>query len=106
MTMNSDYLLVGDVYIVSTGMKVPADSILLSGQDVVCDEASLTGEPEGQEKFAVDHSNVEYNPNPFMYAKTLVTQGQGTALVCCVGTGTRSGMAEEKLNIEEEATPM
>jgi Ca2+ transporting ATPase len=28
------------------------------------------------------------------------------ALICAVGANTRSGMAEEKLNIEEEATPL
>jgi magnesium-transporting ATPase (P-type) len=27
-------------------------------------------------------------------------------LICAVGTNTRSGMAEEKLNIEEEETPL
>jgi len=39
-------------------------------------------------------------------AKTLVVSGQGTALVCAVGTKTRSGMAEEKLCIEDEITPL
>jgi P-type E1-E2 ATPase len=39
-------------------------------------------------------------------AKTLVVSGQGTALICAVGVNTRSGMAEEKLNIEDEETPL
>lgn len=47
-----------------------------------------------------------HNPNPFLLAKTLVVQGQGVALVCAVGTSTRSGLAEEKLTIEEEETPL
>lgn len=41
-----------------------------------------------------------------MIGKTLVVSGQGTALICAVGSNTRSGMAEEKLNIEEEITPL
>jgi hypothetical protein len=32
--------------------------------------------------------------------------GTGVAMICAVGVNTRSGMAEEKLNIEEEATPL
>ena len=39
-------------------------------------------------------------------AKTLVESGQGAALVGAVGVHTRSGMAEEKLNIEDEETPL
>jgi hypothetical protein len=28
------------------------------------------------------------------------------AIICAVGVNTRSGMAEEKLNIEDEVTPL
>jgi hypothetical protein len=30
----------------------------------------------------------------------------GTAIVCCVGINSRSGMTEEKLNTEEDDTPL
>jgi magnesium-transporting ATPase (P-type) len=66
----------------------------------------MTGEPDQVEKTGINADNVDHNPNPFLLAKTLVCQGQGTALVCAVGVNTRSGMAEEKLNIEEEETPL
>ena len=39
-------LLVGDVIQIESGMKVPADCVLLSATDVSADEAALTGEPE------------------------------------------------------------
>jgi hypothetical protein len=41
-----------------------------------------------------------------MFAKTLVTQGAGIAMIGAVGAHTRCGMAEEKLNIESECTPL
>lgn len=66
----------------------------------------MTGEPETVEKHHVTSENVLHNPSPFLIAKTLVVQGQGLALVCAVGPYTRSGMAEEKLNIEAEETPL
>jgi len=66
----------------------------------------MTGEPEQVEKAPVTHDNWTYNPNPFLLAKTLIVSGQGTALVCAVGPNTRAGVAEEKLNIEDEETPL
>jgi len=87
-------------------MSVPADCVLLAGTDVACDEASLTGEPDQVEKNAVTETTFHHNVSPFLLAKSLVVQGQGVAIVCAVGSNTRSGMAEEKLNIEEEETPL
>ncbi len=106
VTINSSELLVGDVILVQAGNKLAVDCILLSGTDIHCDEASLTGEPDEVPKIACTQETYRQNPQPFMFAKTLVTQGQGVALVCAVGAKTRSGMAEEKLNIEAECTPL
>jgi len=105
-TIHNQELVVGDIIRIESGMKIPADCILIDGLDIACDESSLTGEPEQVEKAPVTEHTFESNPNPFLLAKTLVESGQGTAIVCAVGTHTRSGMAEEKLNIEEEATPL
>jgi len=73
---------------------------------VSADEAALTGEPEQVEKSEVNAQNVEYNPNPFILANTLIASGRGTAIVCAVGIHTRSGQAEQKMNIEDEQTPL
>jgi magnesium-transporting ATPase (P-type) len=70
------------------------------------DEASLTGEPEQVEKSDVNEHTVAYNPSPFILANTLIATGSGTALVCAVGINTRSGQAEQKMNIEDEETPL
>jgi magnesium-transporting ATPase (P-type) len=70
------------------------------------DEAALTGEPEQVEKSDVNEHTVAYNPSPFILANTLIATGSGTALVCAVGINTRSGQAEQKMNIEDEETPL
>lgn len=57
----------------------------------------MTGETEHVEKSHVTQQNYSSNPEPFLIGKTLIAKGQGIALVCCVGTNSRSGMAEEKL---------
>lgn len=83
-------------------MKIPADCILLEGIDIACDEAAMTGEPDQMEKTSVNEKTYDTNPDPFLLGKTLVAQGQGIAMVCCVGVNSRSGMAEEKLQTEED----
>jgi Ca2+-transporting ATPase len=98
--------VVGDLIKIESGMRIPADCILISGTDISCDESAMTGEPDQMEKSPLKESTYEHNPNPFMLGKTLVNSGQGVALICAVGVHTRSGMAEEKLNIEEEDTPL
>lgn len=64
--------MVGDVFKIETGMRIPGDSILIAGTDVSTDESSLTGEPEQIEKSVVTAENYFYNPNPFLLAKTLI----------------------------------
>lgn len=87
-------------------MRVPADCVLIEGIDIACDESAMTGEPEHEEKTHITNSNYESNPDPFLLGKTLIVKGMGSAIVCAVGVNTRSGMAEEKLNTEEDETPL
>ena len=105
-TLDISELVAGDIIKIEQGMKIPADCILLDGIDISCDESAMTGEPDQMEKSAVTESNYEFNPDPFLLGKTLVAQGQGTAMVCCVGVNSRSGQAEEKLQTEEDQTPL
>jgi len=99
-------LVVGDIIKLEQGMRVPADCVLIDSFDVACDESAMTGEPEHMEKTHVNDGNYESNPDPFLLAKSLIVKGMGTALVCAVGVNTRTGMAEEKLNTEEDETPL
>lgn len=106
VTVPNTELVVGDVIKLEAGMRIPADCLLIQCTDFAADEAALTGEPEQVEKSDVNEHNFEYNPQPFLLANTLVASGSGTALVCAVGPNSRSGQAEEKLNIEDEMTPL
>ena len=78
-------------------MRIPADCVLIEGIDISTDEAAMTGEPDHVEKSGVTQDTYKHNPDPFLLGKTLVVNGQGKAVVCCVGVNSRSGMAEEKL---------
>lgn len=106
ITVLNDELVVGDLIKIEAGMRIPADCVLVDGTDVATDESSMTGEPEQVDKSVCNDSTYIHNPCPFLTGNTLVVSGQGTAIVCAVGSNTRSGMAEEKLNIEDEITPL
>jgi Ca2+-transporting ATPase len=99
-------LVVGDIIMIEQGMRIPADCVVIESMDLQTDESAMTGEPEQMEKSVVTELNFESNPDPFLLGKSLVASGQGIAMVCCVGINSRSGMAEEKLNTEEEETPL
>jgi P-type E1-E2 ATPase len=101
-TVDISELVVGDIIKIEQGMKIPADCILLDGIDIACDESAMTGEPDQMEKSNVTEQNYEHNPDPFLLGKTLVSSGQGNAMVCCIGINSRSGQAEEKLQTEED----
>ena len=105
-TLSNSDLVVGDIIKIDSGMRIPADCILLEGTDIATDESAMTGEPEQVEKHAPTESDYQHNPSPFLLSQTLVVSGQGIAIVCAVGVHTRSGMAEEKLSIEDEETPL
>ena len=53
ITIDSEQLVVGDLVYIESGMKVPADMLMISGQDLSCVEADLTGEPDEQVKHEI-----------------------------------------------------
>lgn len=74
-TIHNQDLVVGDIIKIESGMRIPADCILISGTDIACDESAMTGEPDQMEKTPLTDATYEHNPNPFMLAKTLVESG-------------------------------
>jgi Ca2+-transporting ATPase len=49
-TISDKDVVVGDIIKLETGMRIPADCILIEGTDVACDESSQTGEVDEQPK--------------------------------------------------------
>lgn len=101
--VDSEELVVGDIIEIENGYKVPADVIMLSGQEVKCKEDELTGEPDEFEKVPVDASNYKDGYSAVLFAKTTIVSGIGKAMVTCVGTSTASGNAAD-LNEEDSET--
>jgi len=82
--INSIYLVPGDLVILETGDRIPADSILVEGSNLILDESLLTGESVGVHKTPEDRDN-----NIFM--GTIVLTGRGKAKVYGTGMNTEMG---------------
>jgi Ca2+-transporting ATPase len=90
-------VVIGDVMIIREGDRIPADSQVLSANNLMVDESLLTGESLPVKKFADDRTLV--------YSGTLVTQGHGVVRAVFTGTGTQMGKIGKSLeNIREEDT--
>mgnify|MGYP001006245609 CR=1 FL=1 len=73
-------------------MKIPADMIMIEGQDVTCNESELNGEPDFTEKTATTVENYKQGAICAMLAKSLVATGFGKAMVITVGPATNAGV--------------
>ena len=103
-------LVPGDVIILHTGDRVPADARLLESINLQVEEAALTGESLPVEKHiqALDKDDLTVGDRKNMaYAGTAVTYGRGRALVVATGMQTEFGKIAQLLQtIETGRTPL
>jgi Ca2+-transporting ATPase len=86
---------VGDILILSEGDRVPADSTILTSNNLLVDESLLTGESVPVRKIAWNGEQLTVRPGgddqPFVYSGTLVIAGQAIAEVKTIGAKTEMG---------------
>ncbi|KAM9750714.1 plasma membrane calcium-transporting ATPase 3b [Menidia menidia] len=91
-------MVVGDMAQVKYGDLLPADGILIQGNDLKIDESSLTGES--------DHVRKSVDKDPMLLSGTHVMEGSGRMLVTAVGVNSQTGIIFTLLgagDMEEEA---
>uniref|UniRef100_A0A8C4X9J7 Calcium-transporting ATPase n=1 Tax=Erpetoichthys calabaricus TaxID=27687 RepID=A0A8C4X9J7_ERPCA len=77
-------LVVGDIAQVKYGDLLPADGVLIQGNDLKIDESSLTGES--------DHVRKSVEKDPMLLSGTHVMEGSGRMLVTAVGVNSQTGI--------------
>lgn len=93
-------LVPGDLVLLSSGDKVPADGKLIEGINLLVNEAVLTGEEEAIEKTLEEGNNL-------LFMGTTVLAGRGTVEITKTGTETEIGKIGESLaEIKKEQTPL
>ena len=100
----------GDIFIVSSGDRIPADARLLEARGLRVDESALTGEslPVDKAVDAVEEDADLADRVGMTYGGTLVSSGTGRAVVVATGAGTELGrissMLRETVDLETPLT--
>lgn len=93
-------LVPGDLVVIGSGDKIPADGKLIEGTNVLVNESILTGESEAAAKRAS-------GKNTILYMGTIVISGAGVMRVEKIGSKTEIGKIGKSLEtIEDEETPL
>lgn len=111
VTLNQRDIVAGDILILATGDKIPADGRLIESTEMSADESSLTGESVPVKK------NAEFVPDDekiplaerrnMLYSGTYITSGFGKLLVTAVGGNTEFGkIARELTGTQKTTTPL
>ncbi|XP_003792298.1 plasma membrane calcium-transporting ATPase 4 [Otolemur garnettii] len=86
-------IVVGDIAQVKYGDLLPADGILIQGNDLKIDESSLTGES--------DHVKKSVESDPMLLSGTHVMEGSGRMVVTAVGINSQTGIIFTLLGANE-----
>ncbi|XP_061470215.1 plasma membrane calcium-transporting ATPase 3 isoform X9 [Rhineura floridana] len=77
-------LVVGDIAQIKYGDLLPADGVLIQGNDLKIDESSLTGES--------DHVRKSVDKDPMLLSGTHVMEGSGRMVITAVGVNSQTGI--------------
>jgi len=105
----AETLVPGDIVLLQSGDKVPADLRLLKTKNLRIEEAALTGESTAVEKNtdAVDATAVLGDRYCMAYSSTLVVYGQGTGVVVATADATEIGRISAMLQeVQTLTTPL
>lgn len=104
-------LVVGDLVLLTTGDRIPADCRVIDSVELTVDESCLTGENEpvcktGEGLFLPPSPSLSNQIN-IVFAGTLVSAGRGRAVVVAVGNDTEFGkIATELNNVTSRKSPL
>jgi Ca2+-transporting ATPase len=99
----------GDIILLRTGDKIPADARLIEAVNLKVDEAPLTGESVPVEKNAnvLDGEVSVGERKNMVFMGTAAVYGRGTAVVAATGMATEFGKIARMLQgVEKEQTPL
>ena len=107
--IDADQLVPGDIVLVASGDKVPADLRLISVKNLMVEEAALTGESLPVEKsLARCQADAALGDRRCMaYSGTLVASGQASGVVVATGASTELGRIGAMLQqVQTMTTPL
>ncbi|MCK5213431.1 MAG: HAD-IC family P-type ATPase, partial [Dehalococcoidia bacterium] len=109
MSIAAEALVPGDVILLESGNRVPADARLIEENNLKINESSLTGEslPVDKETDEVPEDSTVAERENMVYMGTVVTYGRAAAVVTSTGMNTQMGSIAASLQaVERELTPI
>ncbi|MBD2181358.1 HAD-IC family P-type ATPase [Planktothrix sp. FACHB-1355] len=111
LKISSEELVPGDIVLLTSGDKVPADLRLIKVRDLQIDESALTGESVAVEKYEEVEGTVVLPPETplaersnMAYAGGFVTFGQGSGIVIATGNNTETGKISQLIEQRVDLT--
>ena len=106
MTIQAEELVPGDIVLLKSGDKVPADLRMFRVKGLQVQESALTGESAAVEKIteATTQNAVIGDRRCMAYSGTLVTHGQGAGIVVVTGSKTELGHISAMVSDVESVT--
>ncbi|RJR32194.1 HAD family hydrolase [Candidatus Parcubacteria bacterium] len=107
--IDAKYLVPGDIVILESGDKIPADCRLLVSEKLEVVESSLTGEsvPSKKEVRITDLATTLADRENMVYMGTIIESGKATCCVCETGSNTEIGKISMLIReTPEEETPL
>ncbi|CAG0931785.1 hypothetical protein PLCT1_01897, partial [Planctomycetaceae bacterium] len=108
MEISAAEVVPGDIVLLETGAKVPADLRLVSANNLEIDESLLTGESLTVDKNPLAGVAVQAAPGDrinMAFAGTLVTRGRGLGLAVTTGQSTELGAIANLVSARESTLP-
>ncbi|PVF94418.1 aminophospholipid-transporting P-type ATPase [Serendipita vermifera] len=92
-TLPAEELVKGDIVLIRSGDKTPADLVLIASTDLKVDNSSLTGESEPQERHASPNGSQArpVEAENLVFNSTLIVNGEGWGVVVRTGDHTLIG---------------
>ncbi len=109
ISIDSKMIVPGDILILESGDKVPADARVIKSINLEVNESMLTGESQSVNKISEvlnEETRVADRKN-MVYAGTIITKGRGKAIVVETGMNTEIGKIAELIkNTEDKKAPI
>jgi len=112
LQVDSRQVVVGDLCVIGEGDRVPADGVLVAGQDIQADESLLSGESEPVSKSpgapaATQAAKPGMDAPSFMFSGTLVVRGHGLLQVAATGVNSAiGGIGQSLAGVAPERSPL
>lgn len=101
-------IVVGDIILLQSGDKIPADGIIIDGELDV-DQSSLNGESKEAKKFPKEfnkYTKKDFLDPELLFSGTVVCSGEGVMRVTEIGDKTFYGSLAQEIQEEKRDTPL